>query len=241
MIQASISKIESMGLVDGPGIRTVVFLNNCKLRCKFCHNPETWQLKDNNYTVDQLVDKIKRNKPYFQKNGGVTFSGGEPLLHYDFLIEVCKKLKEENIHIALDTSGIGYGDYNELLELLDLVILDIKSITKEGFIDITQTDSYNEFENFIKQLNESNKEVWIRQVIIPGVNDNKDYVKKLSTYIVKKIKNVKNVEFLPFHTMAFEKYKNLNIKNPYENIESMDKEKCQELLNYYNEIQNETK
>lgn len=240
MIQASISKIESMGLVDGPGIRTVVFLNNCKLRCKFCHNPETWQLKDNNYTVDQLVDKIKRNKPYFQKNGGVTFSGGEPLLHYDFLIEVCKKLKEENIHIALDTSGIGYGDYNELLELLDLVILDIKSITKEGFIDITQTDNYNEFENFIKQLNESNKEVWIRQVIIPGVNDNKDYVKKLSTYIVEKIKNVKNVEFLPFHTMAFEKYKNLNIKNPYENIESMDKEKCQELLNYYNEIQNET-
>lgn len=241
MIQASISKIESMGLVDGPGIRTVVFLNNCKLRCKFCHNPETWQLKDNNYSVDQLVDKIKRNKPYFQKNGGVTFSGGEPLLHYDFLIEVCKKLKEENIHIALDTSGIGYGDYNELLELLDLVILDIKSITKEGFIDITQTDNYNEFEDFIKQLNESNKEVWIRQVIIPGVNDNKDYVKKLSTYIVEKIKNVKNVEFLPFHTMAFEKYKNLNIKNPYEKIESMDKEKCQELLNYYNEIQNETK
>lgn len=239
MIEASISKIESMGLVDGPGIRTVVFLNNCKLRCKYCHNPETWNLKDNNYTVDQLIDKIKRNKPYFQKNGGVTFSGGEPLLHYDFLVEVCKKLKEEDIHIALDTAGIGNGNYEELLNLIDLIILDIKHITKEGFKDITQTDNYDKFEDFLNQLNKSGKDIWIRQVIIPGVNDNKDYIKKLSTFIVNKIRNVKNVEFLPFHTMAFNKYKELNIKNYYNNKEPMDKEVCNNLLEYYKSIQNE--
>lgn len=239
MIKASISKIESMGLVDGPGIRTVVFLNNCNLRCKYCHNPETWQGKDNIYTVEQLIDKIKRNKPYFQKNGGVTFSGGEPLLQSEFLIEACKRLREENIHIAIDTAGIGNGNYKELLDLVDLVLLDIKHITKEGYKDITQTDNYDKFEEFLKALNKSNKDVWIRQVIIPGINDNKEYVNKLSTYIVNKIRNVKNVEFLPFHTMAFNKYKELNIKNHYENIEPMDKEECDKLYAYFKSIQNE--
>lgn len=241
MISASISKIESMGLVDGPGIRTVVFLNNCKLRCKYCHNPETWTLKENNYTSEELINKILKNKPYFQNNGGVTFSGGEPLLHYDFLIEVCRKLKEENIHIAIDTSGIGNGNYKELLELIDLVILDIKHISREGFIDITRTDNYDNFLEFTKELNKSGKDVWIRQVIIPGINDNKEYIKKLSTFIVDKINNVKKIEFLPFHTMAFSKYEELKINNPYKDIRSMDKEKCNELYNYFIEIQNEIK
>lgn len=239
MIKASISKIETFGLVDGPGIRTVVFLNNCKLRCKYCHNPETWQKKEDNYTVDELINKINRSKPYFKNNGGVTFSGGEPLLHYDFLVETCKRLKEDNIHIALDTAGIGNGNYKELLNLVDLVLLDIKHITKEGYKDITQTDNYDKFIEFLKELNDSGKEVWIRQVIIPGINDNKEYVKELSTYIVEKIKNVTKVEFLPFHTMAFSKYKDLNIVNPYQGKESMDKAKCNELLEYYNTLKNE--
>ena len=233
-MNASINKIETLGLADGPGIRTVIFFQECKLRCKFCHNPESWIKKDNNYTIDEIEKKILRSKPYFQNNGGVTFSGGEPLLHKDFLIELCKRLKKEKIHIALDTAGIGDGDYKELLELVDLVLLDIKSITREGFKDITQVDKYNEFKNFLEQLNKSNKDVWIRQVIIPNMNDNIDYIDDLITFIENNVKNVKKIELLPFHTMAFSKYKDLNIKNPYEDKDAMDKEKCLQLEEYLN-------
>jgi len=137
-MRGSIDSIETFGLVDGPGIRTVVFLNGCSLRCKFCHNPETWQLKDLNYTSNEIVKKVLRSKPYFKKSGGVTFSGGEPLLQYDFLVETCKQLKKENIHIAIDTAGIGHGDYKELLSTIDMVILDIKHITDAGYKSITK-------------------------------------------------------------------------------------------------------
>lgn len=238
-MKAAISKIETFGLVDGPGIRTIIFFEGCNLRCKFCHNPETWQKKENNYTIDEIYNKILRSKPYFQNNGGVTFSGGEPLLHQDFIIEISKRLKKEKIHIALDTAGIGNGKYKELLEYVDLILLDIKSLDKNGFKDITQIDKFNEFENFIKELNNSNKEVWIRQVIIPNVNDNKEYIKKLSNYINKNIKNVTKVELLPFHTMGFEKYKKLNINNPYKDVEAMDNEKCKQLEEYYYKIKEE--
>lgn len=239
MIEAPINKIETLSLVDGPGIRTVIFFQGCKLRCKFCHNPETWSNQGTTYTIEDLVKKILRSKPYFQKNGGVTFSGGEPLLQSKFIIEVCKKLKEEKIHIALDTAGIGNGDYQELLKYIDLVLLDIKQITKEKYLDITQTNHYHDFLEFVKQLNQSNKEVWIRQVIIPGENDNIQYLKRLAKYL-KKIKKISKVEFLPFHTMAFEKYNNLQIPNPFLKKEAMDKEICKELeeqfkLLYYKE------
>ena len=114
MLKGSVDSFETFGLVDGPGIRTVVFLNQCMLRCKFCHNPEMWQKRELNYTSEEILKKVLRSKPYFKNNGGVTFSGGEPLLQYDFLVETCKMLKKENIHIAIDTAGIGYGDYREL-------------------------------------------------------------------------------------------------------------------------------
>ncbi len=232
-----INKIETFALSDGPGIRTVLFFQGCKLRCKFCHNPESWNItKDTNYTIDEIVDKIIRNKPYFGNNGGVTYSGGEPLLHKDFLIELSKRLKQENINIALDTAGIGNGNYKELLDLIDLVLLDVKAIDKDNFKDITNTDNFNKYLEFIKELNNSNKPVWIRQVIIPGVNDNKEYIKKLKEFITNNIKNVEKIEFLPFHTMAFTKYNDLNINNPFIDIPAMDKEKCIELEKYYNEI-----
>lgn len=231
----SISKIETFGLVDGPGIRTVIFLNGCNLRCKYCHNPETWTKKENNYTQEELLNKIIRNKSYFKNNGGVTFSGGEPLLQYDFLVEMCKKLKKENIHIAIDTAGIGNGNYKELLDNIDLVLLDIKHINKDGYKNITQTDNINKFEEFIEQLNKSNKEVWIRQVIIPDENDNLEYIKELAKYLTK-IKNITNIEFLPFHTMAFTKYTSENIKNPYENKKAMDNKRCEELYDEFMKI-----
>ena len=228
MIKGSIDSIETFGLVDGPGIRTVVFLNGCKLRCKYCHNPEMWKKKENNYTPVELAKKIIRNKPYFKRNnGGVTFSGGEPLLQSEFIIEVCKILKKENIHIALDTAGVGNGNYNEILSYIDLVILDIKHTTKEGYLNITSHTIDDSLE-FIDNLNKSGKDVYIRQVIVPGIMDNIDYLKSLKEFI-KKIKNIKKIEFLPYHSMGKEKYHKLGIKYPYENLKDMDKDKCNEL------------
>jgi len=235
-MEASIDSIETFGLVDGPGIRTVVFLNGCHLRCKFCHNPETWRIKERNYSSDDLVKKILRNKPYFKNKGGVTFSGGEPLLQYDFLVETCKKLKQEDIHIALDTAGIGYGDYKELLNTIDLVLLDIKHITKEGYMDITQVDKLQEFFNFVEQLNKTNVEVWIRQVIVPGIHDNEEYITNLSKFIKEHIKNVTRIDFLPYHKLGDEKYEKLGIKNPYKDKHSMDKEKSDELYQKFMQI-----
>jgi pyruvate formate lyase activating enzyme len=233
MKKASIDSIETFGLVDGPGIRTVVFFNGCNLRCKFCHNPEMWGMKDKTVSVDELFNKILRNKPYFNHDGGVTFSGGEPLLHIDFLEELCDKLKEEDIHITLDTAGIGLGNYKSILSKVDLVLLDIKGINKEGFIDITQVDLFDKFMEFVHELNESNVDVWIRQVVIPGVNDTEEYMSNLSEFIKENIKNVKRVDFLPFHKMGDEKYLKLGIKNPYEDKDAMDKDKCDKLYEMF--------
>ena len=231
---ASIESIETFGLVDGPGIRVVVFFNGCKLRCKYCHNPEMWTKKENNYTPQELVDKIKRYKSYFKNNGGVTFSGGEPLLHSKFIIETAKLLKEENIHIALDTAGVGNKDYEELLKYIDLVILDIKHADKNQYTELTGMD-INESEFFIQELNKTNIPVWIRQVIIPNVNDNIEYIKKLHYYI-SKINNVEKIEFLPFHRLGREKYIALNLKYPYEEKEDMSKKECDKLYELFKNL-----
>ena len=205
-MKGSINSIETFGLVDGPGIRTVVFLNGCNLRCKFCHNPETWKMQQYNYTSDEIVKKCIRNKPYFKRNnGGVTFSGGEPLLQYDFLFKY-----------------------------IDLILLDIKHTTKEGYQDITTRDYLDKFLEFVNQANESNVDIWIRQVMVPDVNDNEEYMKNLSNFIKKYIKNVKRVDFLPYHKMGIEKYKKLNIDYPYESKEAMNKDKVDKLYKYFN-------
>ncbi len=230
--KGSIDSIESMGLVDGPGIRTVVFLNGCKLRCIYCHNPEMWNKKEENYTPEELTKKIIRNKPYFKGGGGITFSGGEPLLQSDFIIECAKILKKENIHIAIDTAGVGNGNYDELLKYIDLVILDIKHTDKEGYKKITQRDM-KEVDNFITSLNKSNKKVWIRQVIVPGITDTEEYINSLVDY-TKKIKNIEKIEFLPYHRLGREKYIKLNIPYPCEDKLDMDKEKCKKIYELFN-------
>ncbi len=229
MVRGSIDSFETFGLVDGPGIRTVVFLNGCSLRCKFCHNPETWQIRELNYDVSDIVKKALRSKPYYKNNGGVTFSGGEPLLQYDFVLECCKELKKQGIHVALDTAGIGNGNYDELLSNVDLVLLDVKHITREGFIDITGRDFMDKYMEFIASLNKSSKEVWIRQVIVPGIHDNLEYVLNLSKFIKENIKNVTKVEFLPFHRLGEEKYDTLNILYPYKDKMDANKDKCEQL------------
>ena len=145
MIKGSVNSIETFGLVDGPGIRVVVFLNGCKLRCKYCHNPEMWAVGEENYTPEELVKKIINFKPYFGNNGGVTFSGGEPLISYKFLIETCKLLKKENIHIALDTSGVGIGNYDEILKY-SMQIAMLKQLLNKKLID------EKEYEKIKKEL-----------------------------------------------------------------------------------------
>lgn len=230
----SISSIETFGLVDGPGIRTVVFLNGCKLRCLFCHNPEMFIKKENNYTPEELVKKIIRNKPYFKRNnGGVTFSGGEPLLQSDFLIKVCKLLKQENIHIALDTSGVGNGNYEELLNLVDLVIFDIKAIDEKGYEFITG-QKQDESLKFLDVCQKLNKKMWLRQVIVPNINDTEEYIYKLSNFI-KPLKNIEKIEFLPYHTMAIKKYEKMNIPYKLGDTIDMDIERCKYLENLLKE------
>lgn len=239
-MQASVNSIETFGLVDGPGIRTVIFLNGCKLRCLYCHNPETWKMGSLNYTTDELIAKIRRNKPYFKRNnGGVTFSGGEPLLQIDFLIDICQKLKAEGIHIALDTAGVGIGKYDEILSLVDLVLLDIKHPDKEGYKKLTGMNM-NESEKFIESLNKSGKPVWIRQVIVPGIMDNEEYLQKLVNYL-QEIKNIEKIEFLPFHHLGFSKYEELKLENPLKNTSEMDVKKCNELYEKFMVLYNKSK
>lgn len=232
MTKGSISKIETLGLVDGPGIRVVVFLSGCKLRCKYCHNPEMWKLAEPNYTPEELVNKILRYKPYFKRNnGGVTFSGGEPLIQHKFLLETCKLLKKENIHITLDTSGVGNGNYDEILSYVDLILFDIKHVTPECYQDLTG-QPIDESYSFINSLNKSGKQVIIRQVIVPGIMDNDKYLEGLKQEL-KKINNIIKIEFLPYHELALEKYKMLGIKSPFEPLPVMDKDKCDELYNKF--------
>lgn len=236
-MKASIDSIETFGLVDGPGIRCVVFFNGCMLRCKYCHNPEMWCMQKNNMTVDKLVEKIIRNKPYFKRNnGGVTFSGGEPLLQIDFLIAVCKKLKEENIHIAVDTSGNGLGKYDELFKYVDLVLLDIKHVNQEDYKELTEGDINKSLE-FINELNKTSIPVWIRQVVVPGIMDDDEYLNDLKQFI-KTIKNVERIDFLPYHKLGSEKYDKLGIINPYKDMPEMDKEKCNLLYEKFTKLYN---
>ena len=238
-MKTSVDSIETFSTVDGPGIRTVVFFNGCKLRCIYCHNPEMWNKRENNYTVDEIFEKIIKNKEYFGENGGVTFSGGEPLLQNEFLINLCKKLKKENIHIALDTCGVGIGNYEEILKYIDLIIFDIKHTNHDEYKKVTRIDT-NEYEIFLKVANKLNKKFWIRQVIVPGIMDNDEYLESLNKYIKTNfnINNIEKIEFLPYHKLGREKYIKLNILYPCENIEEMDIEKCNKLYKKFLEIYN---
>ena len=179
-----------------------------------------------------MASRILRNKNYFKRNsGGVTFSGGEPLLQSKFIIEVCKILKKENIHVALDTAGVGNGDYEEVLKYVDLVLLDIKHTSPREYKKLTG-HSIDDSLEFIKVLNRMGTKVWIRQVIVPGLMDNDKYLNSLLETL-KKIKNIERVDFLPYHKLGSEKYDRLGIINPYKDIPEMDKDKCKKLYDKF--------
>lgn len=222
-----IDSIETMGLVDGPGIRFVVFLKGCKLRCLFCHNPETWNV-DNalEITSEELLRKILKYRHYYV-DGGVTFSGGEPLLQKDFLIDILKKCKKVHLNTAIDTSGVGIGDYDEILKYTDLVILDIKAIDEESYQKITGS-TMAEFNKFLNTCLKLQKKMWIRQVIIPGINDNEEYILKLKKYL-SNLENIEKIELLPYHLYGVDKYKKLGLEYRLKDIPAMDIEKCNKL------------
>ena len=228
MIKGRIHSIESMGLVDGPGIRVVVFFQGCALRCKYCHNPDTWapNLGDE-YTAEELVSKIKRFKPYFERSGGgVTFSGGDPLKQPEFLLEVLKLCKEEGISTCLDTAGYGLGDFDEILKYTDLVLYDVKDITREGYKNVTLME-IDETLNFLEAMKRNNTKMWIRHVVVPGLTDGEEHIKALNEYI-KTIPNVEKVELLPYHLLGVNKYESMKLKYPLEGVDAMDKAICNE-------------
>lgn len=235
MVKGKIAKIESMGMLDGPGIRTIVFTQGCILRCAYCHNPSLLTLEGGTeYTPQELLEKVKRFKIYYKNGGGVTVSGGEPLIQTTFLTEFFKLCKENQIHTCLDTSGVGYGDFSELLKYTDLVLLDIKHTREKEFKELTLVNK-ERTKPFIEELNKSGVKVWIRQVIMPNYNDNQEYLQELLQEILP-IKNVEKVEFLPFHTMAEHIYYDIGIPYRLKGMPAMDSKKCKELEDKFIEL-----
>ncbi len=215
-----VHSFETFTTVDGPGIRFILFLSNCPLRCKYCHNPDTWACKGKEYSVDDIVNEILKYKNYY-KNGGVTISGGEPLLQIDFVIEIFKKLKKYNMHTAIDTSGITFNvnqieKFDELNKYTDLYLLDIKEIDEKKHIKLTGKSNKNILE-FAQYLSKNNKKVWIRHVIVPTINLDKEDLIKTKEFI-DTLNNVERVDVLPYHTLGVHKYKDLGLKYPLEGV-----------------------
>lgn len=219
-----IHSYETLGAADGPGLRFVLFLQGCDLRCKYCHNPDTWQKFTptspdfggvTTATAEEIATEVLKYKNYFGRRGGFTASGGEPLLQIEFLTELFKILKQNGIHTAIDTSGANYSDndprFNELLKYTDLVLLDVKHINDDECKKLTGKGNANFFA-FAKRLEREKIPVWIRQVLVPGLTDDEQSLKKTRLFI-DGLKNVEKVEVLPYHTLGKSKYDKLGI--PY--------------------------
>ncbi|HCT65221.1 MAG TPA: pyruvate formate lyase-activating protein [Lachnospiraceae bacterium] len=229
-MKGKIHSVETVGLVDGPGVRTVLFFQGCGLRCKYCHNPDTWDLQaGKEMDVAEIIKKLKRYQPYYGKTGGVTCSGGEPLLQVEFLIELFKECKRNNISTCLDTAGYGKGDYKELLEYTDLVIFDVKHYIPEKYRELTG-GNFSVPTEFLEAVKKSGTPVWIRHVVVPNITDSEEHIRGLENYIAT-IPNVKKVELLPYHTLGVSKYENMGISYPLKDVPNMDKEKTKILQN----------
>jgi len=228
---------ESFGTKDGPGIRFVVFMQGCPLRCLYCHNPDTWNVSDNKIemTTDEVFFEITKVKNFI-KTGGVTVSGGEPLLQADFILELFKLCKQENIHTAVDTSGYLLNDkIKEVLNYTDLVLLDIKHINPEKYKNLTARPLEPTLK-FIEYLGEINKPVWLRYVLVPGfTNDEKD-LKEWAEY-VSRFKNVERVDILPFHQMGIHKWEQVGREYKLKDVPTPTQEeikKTEEIFKSYN-------
>lgn len=225
-----IHSLESFGTVDGPGIRFVVFMQGCPLRCQYCHNPDTWDVfKGKEYTPGELMEEIIKYKSYMDfSKGGVTFTGGEPMLQAEFLLEVSKLCKSKGISVAVDTSGFIFNEkVKELLEYTDLVLLDIKNFDPLVYKTVTGV-SLSPTLNFLDYLREKNIPAWVRYVVVPGLTDNLDSVKKLSEHL-DGYPNVKKIELLAFHKMGEYKWKELGLDYKLTDTKEPDKELMQQI------------
>lgn len=215
-----IHSFESFGTVDGPGIRYILFMQGCPLHCKYCHNRDTWDLNVGKIiTIDEVINRVLKYIDYITPSGGgITVTGGEPLLQVKQLIPLFKKLKELNIHTALDTSGMFdlTSDIKELLSYTDLVLLDIKHINSEKCKDLVGFSNEKEL-NFAKYLSDNNIDIWIRQVLVPGITDNEKDLLELKNFIFS-LNTVKKVEILPYHSLGKFKWENLNLDYPLNDV-----------------------
>ena len=227
MTKGYIHSTESFGTLDGPGIRFVIFMQGCPLRCKFCHNPDTWEIgRGRETTVAELLAEFEKNRDFY-KSGGITVTGGEPLLQLDFVTELFSEAKSRGIHTCLDTSGITYNEktaksYVKLLGFTDLVTLDIKHIRDDAHRKLTGSSNSNVL-SFAKLVSEQNIPLWIRTVIVKGVTDDENDLLKLGEFIGT-LKSLKALDVLPYHTMGVAKYKELGIPYPLEGIPPLSKE-----------------
>ena len=231
-----IHSTESFGTVDGPGIRFVIFMQGCPMRCQYCHNPDAWEIgAGTGVTADELLLQYKKNRSFY-KSGGITLTGGEPLLQINFITELFIKAKEENIHTCIDTSGVTFNQNEEYLDKLklllkytDLVMLDIKHIDSEKHKKLTGHWNENILQ-FALFLEKHNIPVWIRHIVVKGITDNRDDLIRLGEFIGK-LSNLKALDVLPYHTMGVHKYKELGISYPLDGIPPLslqDAEKAKE-------------
>ncbi len=228
---ANIHSFESLAALDGVGIRYDIFFTGCPLRCVYCHNPDTWHKSSIDMTAEEVFKKAKRFKPYFKKGGGVTFSGGEPLLNADFINEIAPMLKKEGIGYCIDTSGSVplTESVKTAIDNADMVILDIKFYNPDDYKNYTK-GNFDYFVEIGDYCSKTNKKLWLRTVVVPGINDTEkdmdEYAKFVNCFKFEKY------ELLAFHTMGFFKYENLNIENPLSNTKALDKSKLDELQKY---------
>lgn len=221
-----IHSTESFGTVDGPGIRFTIFMQGCPLRCLYCHNPDTWKTDAGKpVTAEKLIDEFKKNRPFYRK-GGITVTGGEPLLQIDFVIELFKLAKRKDIHTCIDTSGITFNrneqtlkKFDELMKYTDLVMLDIKHINPEKHKTLTGADNKNILD-FAEYLSEKQIPLWVRCVIVKGYTDDENDLATLGSFIGK-LKNLKALDVLPYHTLGVNKYKELGIDYPLKDLEPL--------------------
>lgn len=224
-----IHSFESFGSVDGPGVRFVVFLNGCSMRCKYCHNPDTWEFVGDTFSAAEVLQKALKYKSYWGGKGGITVSGGEPMLQMQFVTELFTEAKKKGVNTCLDTSGVAFNpddtaETDKLLDVTDLVMLDIKHIDDEKHKELTGHSNKNILA-FARYLDSKKIPVWIRHVVVPGITFDEKYLELLGEFIGT-LSNVEKIETLPYHSLAIPKYDKLGIDYPLRDTPNATKEQA---------------